>query len=243
MEVSNHAYGIYHGTSQNVSTDVCLIISSGNYGIENPLEIDILCRMCHPNLLWCKNIFTPRDATVDDITLVVPAADYSLKTYIDSKKNTTIKKIPIIWKMINALNYLHKNKIAHGDIDIKSFYFSNGEVYLGNFSKSCLIENTDNCEKDVCERGKNVKMVKILEDIIGFGKVCYYIFTEKEYNGEIVIDDLNIIDNKYRNIIYDFLHKTINVSIDENSEEGNPNYDLKSLIEEGIFKSVLSWKK
>lgn len=235
MEVSNHTYGLYHGTEKKSATDVCLIISSTKYGIENPLEIDILCRMCHPNLLWAKNIFTPRDAQIDELTLVVPAADYSLKTYIESKRNTTLKKIPIVWKIANAIHYLHKNRIAHCGIKLESFSFSNGEIYLGGFEKSCLVESTDKCENDVCERGKNNKMEKILEDIISFGKICFYIFTEKRYNDSVDLKDFEIIDPKYRQIIYEFVNKTINNYIDENSEIGTPFYTLEKLLSDDLF--------
>lgn len=230
-------YGMYYDSSEK-NIGVFITIPSKDFGIEGPLEIDILCRLSHPCLLWCMKIFTPRDATVDDVTLLVPVSDYSLETLIDSRKLTTAKKIPVVWRMLNALGFLHDKKISHNHITENSFFFSKGDILLGDFSKCSTIENTDNCEADICERGKNNGYEKILIDIKNLGKIIYRFFTERTYDNEVNYNDFSIIDGKYRDNIFSFLEKMLNNKIDEESEDGSPKYFIHELMH--IFCDTIS---
>lgn len=206
-------YGMVYEKNENgkVLPNASLFIPSEEYGIKNPLEIDILCRLSHENIISAIDILDNNKIKncKNKVVLVVPICEYSLKdAIIGGNLGTTEKKIPIIYQMISALDFLHHNGIVHNNITTSSFYFCNNKILLGEFKNSKVIEEIYECGNGVCELKSKKAKNYFREDIKDLAKVLYYLITEKEFKN-FHNDDFSGICEKYCDGVRTLIHKML----------------------------------
>jgi serine/threonine protein kinase len=114
------SYGLVYKVQDSRGMYAFKYINNDNYlskGIENLTEIDILSRLTHPNILHIYKIITKDECNIKNIGLVTELANHDLTFYINNVRTLTIEeKIPILFKVANAVQYLHKFNILHLDI-------------------------------------------------------------------------------------------------------------------------------
>lgn len=122
------------------------------YGIENLIEIDILSRIYHPNIIHASKILNPKICNMKGIALLMPLGERTLKDLITSQQLTTREKLPILCKIAEAVAFLHQNGILHLDIKDTNVVINDGNPYLIDFGLSMYVENVTTGKKDIHER-------------------------------------------------------------------------------------------
>jgi serine/threonine protein kinase len=114
------------------------------YGIDNLNEIDILSRVNHPYIIHAPKIITARNCKIDGIAVILPLADRTLNDIIGDVRATTETKIPIIYKLATALEFLHRAGILHLDIKGSNVVLQDinaNHPYLIDFGLSMFVDD------------------------------------------------------------------------------------------------------
>src|SRR3989304_6822237 len=90
--------------------------SYNKFGLDSLNEIDILTRVNHPYIIHAASIITSQTCQIDGLAIILPLADRSLYDLIKDPVTTTDMKLPILYKLASALDFLHHNNILHLDI-------------------------------------------------------------------------------------------------------------------------------
>lgn len=92
-------------------------IDQSSGGIGPIVEIDILNRVNHPNVINSYDTFSrSSDGQCININLVIPLATYSLTTYIANESPDAETVLDIMYQLLCGLYYLHNNYIIHDDL-------------------------------------------------------------------------------------------------------------------------------
>lgn len=119
-------------------------------GIENLIELDILSRIVHPNIIHQIEIITDAECEkLDGIAIILPLAD---RTLADIKRETTDFKLPFLYKTAEALKFLHDNNILHLDIKDKNVVLQGKNSLLIDFGLSLIVDNIITGEFDSLQR-------------------------------------------------------------------------------------------
>jgi len=124
-------------------------------------EFDILSRIHHPNIIHKisfdsnRNIvanntnntnYLPQSFDYNRKIVELPLIDQTLVNVFYNKFLTTKMKLPILYKIAHALNFLHQNNIVHGNLLMENILisgFQNYEPYLSNFNFNKLNKSDD----------------------------------------------------------------------------------------------------
>jgi len=89
------------------------------YGMLDLIEIDIMSRVNHPNIMHATHIVTPYNCRINGVAIVMPLAEKSLWDIIKEKVfQNTLERLQIIYSLACGLQFLHANKILHLDIKV-----------------------------------------------------------------------------------------------------------------------------
>ena len=149
-------------------------------------ELEILCQLSHPNIL--KHIETIND---EDYFIIITeyCEGITLLNYITLKGNLESKIVRLIVRqLLDALNYLHSNFIAHRDLKLENIIINtlNNHITIIDFGLSNYI-NSSNLLNTFCGSLQYVSP-KIIEqkpydgalaDIWSLGIVFLYMLTGK----------------------------------------------------------------
>lgn len=121
-EIKKGAYGmVYLEPLDNGDYVACkYLITPPNDGVLNPQEIDIFCRIDHPNICHSLNFgrkYAPN--TSDFQTYIMMAyAQETLTSFIhfNNSKLTLSAKLDIIHQILAAVDFLHQQQIIHLDL-------------------------------------------------------------------------------------------------------------------------------
>ena len=168
-----------------------LINKGDNERISN--EIKILTTLDHPNILKAFEVF--EDETNYYIVMERPTKG-DLFNYICSKGRLSMDEASFIYyQIVNAIQYLHKNKIVHRDMKPENIMLTNdmivkiGDFGLSKFFKSTEIKLQTNCGSPCYSapevlRGNKYKPLPV--DIWGIGIILYCMIC-----GELPFEDEN----------------------------------------------------
>jgi PAS domain containing serine/threonine kinase len=78
-----------------------------------PLEISIICKLDHPNIIKVLEVFQDDDY----IKIVMAKHGISLKTFVENKRLNEEFAREIFRQLVCAVSYLHSNNIVHRDIN------------------------------------------------------------------------------------------------------------------------------
>lgn len=95
-----------------------------NDGFLHPLELDILCRFDHPNIIKSLDLYPSFSKGVHYMNIVMEKADSDAFTYIKNKKPLCYKDlVSVLHQCISAVNALHEEDIIHLDIKPNNILF------------------------------------------------------------------------------------------------------------------------
>lgn len=123
-ELGKGAHGrVFEGKGGTAIKD----IPHRSYGIDNPLEIEILRRIKHPNILEALEF----GWSSDNIYIVMPLA-------IPLEQIKWEDPLPLIYDLISALNYLEELGIYHCDVTPQNLVIHQGRAKLIDFGSARL---------------------------------------------------------------------------------------------------------
>lgn len=97
-----------------------LLFENINTGIEDIIEIDILSRLRHPNLMYNIDIVPwPKMSRRDrfcDFAIILPLASMTLHQYSRNKDLEIDQLIQLMFELVTAVDFLHHNRVLHMDI-------------------------------------------------------------------------------------------------------------------------------
>lgn len=157
---------------------------------------------------------------VDNIVLVMPYADYTLKEY---NLNFNINTEDIFKQITLALNYCHSNFIIHRDVKPENILIINNTVKLADFGLAkydFFKEDKSSNVVTLWYRAPEVLLnlpynYKI--DVWSLGCIYYeLLYKQVLFKGKDVYDQLYLIDNKpqFSNLLLDKMLKLSSVRID-----------------------------
>ena len=113
-------------------------------GLDSLNEIDILSRIDHPHIIHAAKIITPHSCEIDGMAVVLPLADLTLHDVLRNPVFTTDRKLPILYKLATALEFLHRNNILHLDIKSSNVVLqgvTENHPYLIDFGLSMIVDD------------------------------------------------------------------------------------------------------
>lgn len=199
------------------------------------IEVDIHSRLIHPHIM--SNI---KFVEIDNCTMgmVFPLADRCLCDIMHINM-TTRDKLPILYKVARALEFLHRNRILHLNINLNNVVLEGiheNYPYLIDYHQSMIVDNIHHGRHDSSVRGTldylapeifNDHMYTSAVDIWAFGIMTAYLLSESTI---YPIIDINLptliintftdphpilsrlltgISSEYSSLCYDFLSKVL----------------------------------
>ena len=112
-----------------------------NEGFEDLTEIDILTRTHHPNIIHAIRIVTPYSCEIDGVAIILPLAGRTLYDIMLDPRITTDDKLPSLYKLAKALEFLHRSHILHLDIKNTNVVLQGDVPYLIDFGLSMVVDD------------------------------------------------------------------------------------------------------
>lgn len=113
-------------------------------GLDSLNEIDILTRVNHPHIIHAPKIVTSHNCEIDGIAVILPLADRTLHDILKDVRATTETKLPILYKLATAVEFLHRSGILHLDIKSTNVVLQDlnaNHPYLIDFGLSMVVDN------------------------------------------------------------------------------------------------------
>jgi len=110
-------------------------------GLESLNEIDILTRVEHPHVIHAAKIITSHNCHIDGTAIVLPLADRTLYDIIRDPLMTTDDKLPILYKLSAALQFLHESHILHLDIKSTNVVLQGTTPYFIDFGLCMVVDD------------------------------------------------------------------------------------------------------
>ena len=189
-------------------------------GIPDFNEIDILCKMEHPNILHAVDLFK----TSDEFHVILPKADSDLFKFVkqNSVKSGVIsigEAVLIMYQIISAVHFFHKQGYFHCDIKPENVLMFGSKPVLSDFGWSYQLgyDTWDICgtksyaapqctSKDLGDTEPYVGCKQIQSDIFALGAVFFDILMGEPlipYDSEpqILRSNYSIVEHKLGNYI------------------------------------------
>lgn len=111
------------------------------FGLDSLNEVDILSRVQHPYIIHSAKIITSKNCQIDGMAIVLPLADRTLYDIIKDPMMTTENKLPLLYKLATALEFLHRSQILHLDIKSTNVVLQGDTPYFIDFGLSMVVDN------------------------------------------------------------------------------------------------------
>lgn len=111
-------------------------------GFDGLSEIDILSRVHHPYIIHTERIITTHDCEIDGMAVVLPLANRTLFDTIQDPLMTTDDKLPLLFKLVTALEFMHRSRILHLDIKGTNVVIRGNIPFFIDFGLSMVVDNT-----------------------------------------------------------------------------------------------------
>lgn len=159
-------------------------------GLDSLNEIDIVSRVDHPYIIHAAKIITSHNCNIDGLAIVLPLADRTLFDIIADPRMTTEMKLPILYKLAMALDFLHRNHILHLDIKITNAVLqgiNDNHPYFIDFGLSMIVDDVvkgkyntstrvtfDHRAPEILSGGRTYNAAV---DVWAFGIMCLYVLS------------------------------------------------------------------
>eukprot|EP00002_Diphylleia_rotans_P038773 TRINITY_DN8861_c0_g1_i2.p1 TRINITY_DN8861_c0_g1~~TRINITY_DN8861_c0_g1_i2.p1 ORF type:complete len:729 (-),score=152.74 TRINITY_DN8861_c0_g1_i2:319-2505(-) len=108
------------------------------------LEVSLLSKLLHPNIVAYKESFTTKDETLCIVMAYCEMGD--LADYIKKRRGKSIDEYQIVdWitQITMALDFIHSKKVLHRDLKSQNIFLTrNATVKLGDFGIARVMSNT-----------------------------------------------------------------------------------------------------
>lgn len=213
--------------------------SDFNKGLDHVIEIDIESRVLHPHIMHALKLINASNG----IAVVLPLADRVLSDTI-STHMTTADKLPILYRLACAVDFLHDNKILHLNISLENIVlkgiFENDPCFI-NFSSSLIVNDIIQGQQLSELRGSPKYLAPELLtetytytgaiDIWAFGIMMLTLIVEQPLSERPLPELLRGVHPKYQELCLDFFTKVL---------DPNPTQRLtaKQLVNHPLFDGV-----
>lgn len=154
-------------------------------GYDGLNEIDILTRVNHPNIIHAVKVLTPNECKIDGMAIILPLAQRTLYDIYSDKNLTTHEKLPIIFQLASALDFLHSSGILHLDIKGQNVVLQDNIPYFIDFGLSLFVDDSvvgiynDNKRVTIDHRAPEIlsgsRIYNASVDIWAFGIMVLYL--------------------------------------------------------------------
>lgn len=149
-----------------------------NYGVTNLVEIDILSRLEHPNIIHAVNVIKIDKKIAMALPLINFKLDRAILTY------STEEKLKLIFQLIHGLEFIHDNNISHLGISKFNIGLKDDHPYFIN-CESCILSDENKST-----------------DVYDFGKLCLEILGNKDLKEENLF---KFVHKEYRSTCISFV--------------------------------------
>lgn len=178
------------------------LLSCSDTGLDNPLEADIPSRISHPNIIRKLDILSISKCPVDCIGLITVMGEGTANNQKLYRDESVI--LAILYKMANALNFLHHNRIVHLDFKLDNIVMNGYEPQLIDFGSSVILPTKNSIlispglivtanfrPPEITTRGGKIGT---FTDVWSFG-ICMLI-TSSQYHPKLLMDG-NVFNEDY----------------------------------------------
>jgi len=149
IEIKGHgSYGLVYevGTENGKKLAFKYIIPNKDLykiiGLECLIEVDILSRLHHPNIMHSVKVITPQDCGIEGMAIILPLGERTLNDIAGTPFATTDNKLPIFYKLASALEFLHSLGILHLDIKSSNVVIKDNIPYFIDFGISLFVDDS-----------------------------------------------------------------------------------------------------
>jgi len=126
---------------QDVPKAVKIITNEKLDGVRSLIEIDVMSKLIHPNLVHAEGIMVGINGNVT-VGIIMPLAVSDLQKSMVDPMLGSEDRIKILWDITNGLDYLHKAGYLHMDLKpMNVLIFNNNQAKLTDFGLSLIMEN------------------------------------------------------------------------------------------------------
>lgn len=119
IRIGNGTYGVVFQTKHKKYGDVVMKWIDITDGYKHPLELDIMIRFNHPNLIRCLEYHPEKESNRDYISVIMEKGTSDLHRYRLKNGNISYESLrDIMFQCLSGLKALHDQDIIH--LDIKS---------------------------------------------------------------------------------------------------------------------------
>jgi serine/threonine protein kinase len=227
-------YGIFYGENFGQISLFKYIKFDKKYkdeGASEIVELDLLSRLEHPHIIQASNIFTPKTHSINGIAIIMPLGDIMFKDLIKNGNMTTKQMLPILYKLACAIDFLHKNKILHLNINASNVILQGMHPYLINFRSAIFVDDLIEGKKSTFPLNLPYMQTQSSEsryirnsnvDIWDFANMFLYAITGNELK-TFALDDLDAmliyVSPIYRSKCKNLLKKILNSLQNTNANE------------------------
>lgn len=185
-------------------------VSYKSYGLDSLNEIDILSRINHPYIIHAATIITAFNCKIDGLAIILPLADRTLYDIIYDHTYTTENKLPILYKLATALEFMHRARILHLDIKSSNVVLQENVPYFIDFGLSMVVDDAATGKYDhstrvtIDHRAPEIlaggRIYNAAVDVWAFGIMMLYVIS-----GRRIFDTnfSNITDGQFYNVVID----------------------------------------
>jgi serine/threonine protein kinase len=179
-------------------------------GLDSLNEIDILSRVHHPHIIHAAKIITANNCNIDGTAVVLPLADRTLYDIIKDPQMTTDDKLPILYKLATALEFMHRSRILHLDIKSTNVVLQGDIPYMIDFGLSMVVDNVsigkydrttrvtiDHRSPEILEGGRTYNAAV---DVWAFGIMLLYVLSGQ---GIFNVDFSTIKSEEFHQVVVD----------------------------------------
>lgn len=158
-------------------------------GLDSLNEIDILSRVHHPHIIHAARVITTHNCKIEGLAIVLPLADRTLYDTITDVTMTTARKLPILYRLATALQFLHRSHILHLDIKSSNVVLQEDMPYFIDFGLSMVVDNAtvgkynDRVRVTIDHRAPEIlaggRVYNAAVDVWAFGIMMLYVLSGK----------------------------------------------------------------
>jgi len=125
-------------------------------GIISPIELDIMARLQHPNVIWLEDILTGANSKLQGYGILMPLAEGTLDGFGSTPSCDWRVKLNWLHQVAQGLAFLHENGILHLDVKGSNVLIREGKAMIADFGLSIYVDDV--------RRGRTITTMRVSPD-------------------------------------------------------------------------------